>query len=85
MLTDGGVPQIQAGHAHERCHSAAKCAGKLLYMLMDSAIPEVQELLEFKCVAPLKTVHSFLEARGGTALLDDPLLDRATAEIIAGA
>eukprot|EP00967_Tisochrysis_lutea_P014197 scaffold15960_cov19-Tisochrysis_lutea.AAC.1 len=55
--------------------------GKLLYMLMDSANPEVQELLEFKCVAPLLTVHAFLDARGGTQLLDDPLLDRATAEI----
>jgi len=58
--------------------------GKLLYMLMDSANPEVQELLEFKCVAPLLTVHAFLDARGGTQLLDDPLLDRATAEIQAG-
>lgn len=53
-------------------------------MLMDSANPEVQELLEFKCVAPLQTVQVFLEARGATALLDEPLLDTATAEIIAG-
>jgi hypothetical protein len=53
-------------------------------MLMDSANPEVQELLEFKCVAPLQTVHTFLEAKGGARLLEDPLLDKATAEILAG-
>ena len=52
-------------------------------MLMDSANPEVQELLEFKCVAPLQTVHTFLEAKGGARLLEDPLLDKATAEILA--
>jgi hypothetical protein len=35
-------------------------------------------------VAPLNTVAVFLEGRGGLALLDDPLLGPATAEIVAG-
>lgn len=43
-----------------------------------------QELLEFACVVPLRTVYSTLEARGGLKLLDDPLLPTATAEIVAG-
>ena len=28
--------------------------GKLVYLLMDSQLPEIQELLEFKCVRPLQ-------------------------------
>lgn len=59
--------------------------GKLMYLLMDSSEPAVQELLEFRCVCPLRTVHRFLEERGGLALLDDPLMATATAEIVAGA
>jgi hypothetical protein len=62
--------------------------GKLVYMLMDAQTPEVQELLEFPLVRPLRTVWSFLEERAGaqlaTALLDDPLCPLATAEIPSG-
>ncbi|PNH09778.1 hypothetical protein TSOC_003592 [Tetrabaena socialis] len=58
--------------------------GKLMYLLMDSAEPAIQELLDFKCVRQLRTVHRFLEERGGLALLSDPLLETAAAEIIAG-
>ena len=42
--------------------------GKLMYVLMDAQIPEVQDALGFSCVMPLKTVHSTLEA--GDALED---------------
>lgn len=38
--------------------------------------------MEFNCVVPLNTVHSFLTERGGLRLLDDPLMSTATAEII---
>ena len=55
--------------------------GKLCYMLMDSADPNIVELLEFTCVRPLKTVASVLETGGGLAMLDDPLMAIATAEI----
>ncbi|KAK9909370.1 hypothetical protein WJX75_001113 [Coccomyxa subellipsoidea] len=58
--------------------------GKLIYMLMDSADRDLQELLEFRCVRPLRTVHSLLAERGGLALLADGLMERATAEIVAG-
>ncbi|KAL6771975.1 hypothetical protein ACKKBG_A28500 [Auxenochlorella protothecoides x Auxenochlorella symbiontica] len=55
--------------------------GKLMYMLMDASEPEIQELLEFNCIRPLRTVYTLLEGAGALALLDDPLLDCATAEI----
>eukprot|EP00884_Botryococcus_braunii_P004593 jgi/Botrbrau1/14134/Bobra.182_3s0075.1 len=58
--------------------------GKLVYMLMDSVEPAVADLMEFSCVRPLQTVYTLLEEAGGLALLDDPLVERATAEIIAG-
>ncbi|GFR42252.1 hypothetical protein Agub_g3147 [Astrephomene gubernaculifera] len=58
--------------------------GKLMYLLMDSAEPAIQELLEFQCVRQLRTVYLFLEERGGLAMLDDPLMQPATAEIVAG-
>ncbi|KAI8475174.1 MAG: hypothetical protein J3K34DRAFT_487062 [Monoraphidium minutum] len=56
--------------------------GKLMYMLMDSAAPAIRELLEFGCVRPLRTVGGALEAGGAAALLDDPLVATATAEIV---
>lgn len=55
--------------------------GKLMYMLMDSADLAIQELLEFKCVRPLRTVYTLLEEKGGLALLEDGLMEAATAEI----
>lgn len=55
--------------------------GKLVYMLMDSAEGQVQELLGFKCVRPLRTVYSVLEETRGLALLNNPQLEVATAEI----
>ncbi|GLC41087.1 hypothetical protein PLESTB_000944400 [Pleodorina starrii] len=58
--------------------------GKLMYLLMDSSEPAIQELLEFKCVRQLCTVYNFLEERGGLAMLEDPLMHTATAEIVAG-
>ena len=56
--------------------------GKLVYLLMDAASPAIQELLDFNPIQDLNTVRAFLEARGGTAILSDPLLGRATAEIV---
>lgn len=45
-----------------------------------SALPSTwQELLGFSCVRPLRTVAAFLEEYGAGALLDDPLLELATA------
>jgi hypothetical protein len=55
-----------------------------MYLLMDSADSNVQELLEFECVKPLSTVGAFLGSRGGAKLLADPLLHTATAEIVTG-
>ncbi len=51
---------------------------------MRSADRDIQELLEFRCVRPLRTVHGLLAGAGGLALLADPLMEKATAEIIAG-
>lgn len=53
--------------------------GKLLYFLMDSRIPSVAKMLEFDCVAPVKTVWQLLEKKfKGLDLLNDPLLIKAT-------
>ena len=58
--------------------------GKLVYLLMDSSDDNVQNLLEFKCVRPLRTVYTLLEECNGLAVLQDPLVEAATAEIVAG-
>lgn len=56
--------------------------GKLIYFLMDSRKPEIQELLNFDCVAPVKTVFSLLATkRNGLDLLQDPKIRIATMEI----
>lgn len=55
--------------------------GKLIYLLQDSNTPEIQDLLEFTCVVPLKTVVSELEAGGAGDALRDPYIGLAVAEI----
>ncbi len=56
--------------------------GKLIYMLQDSMLPHVQELLNFKVVKPMTTVHSYLADRDAEDLLTDPLMALATREIL---
>jgi serine/threonine protein kinase len=58
--------------------------GKLLYMLMDSQLGDVQGLLEFKCVRQLKTVYSLLSDKGAIGVLKDDLIATATEEIKVG-
>ncbi|PPQ75909.1 hypothetical protein CVT26_000174, partial [Gymnopilus dilepis] len=55
--------------------------GKLIYLLQDSQMPEVKELLNFSCVKPIKTVYSVLEAHDALGLLRDDLITVATKEI----
>ncbi|TFK66561.1 hypothetical protein BDN72DRAFT_823216 [Pluteus cervinus] len=57
--------------------------GKLIYLLQDSQIPEVKELLSFTCVRPIRTVHAILEEHGALDLLRDNLITTATLEIYA--
>lgn len=45
-------------------------------------IPNVQEMLGFSCVAPIKTVYSFLKERGGLGVLHEDIVLLATQEII---
>ena len=49
---------------------------------MDSMSPDVKEMLEFSCVAPLKNAHDVLADAGADGLLDDQLIEIATKEII---
>lgn len=57
--------------------------GKLIYMVMDSLIPEVREIMGFDLFSRVQTVFSFLENVDGLSLLDDNLMVIATKEIIA--
>ena len=56
--------------------------GKLMYILQDSQIPEIKEILQFNLVIPIKTVYSELSQFNRLDLLNDDLLDPATMEII---
>ncbi|KAI8339385.1 hypothetical protein BC941DRAFT_349285 [Chlamydoabsidia padenii] len=56
--------------------------GKLMYLLADSMIPEVQDMLGFNCVVPINTVYSFLKERKGLKILHEELILLATMEII---
>lgn len=56
--------------------------GKLIYLLQDSQLDDVQVLLDFALVCPLKTVHTTLQHYGALEMLDDPLMSLATGEIL---
>jgi len=58
--------------------------GKLIYLLQDAVSPSVQPHLSFSCKGSVETVYKFLEEHNGLSLLDDPLIDVATREILAG-
>lgn len=57
--------------------------GKLMYMVMDSRLPEIRDHMEFDLYTPIKTVASYLESKEKTVLnmFDDILIVNATAEI----
>ncbi|KAI8146650.1 hypothetical protein BJV82DRAFT_665609 [Fennellomyces sp. T-0311] len=55
--------------------------GKLMYMMMDSVIPEVEGMLGFSCVAPIKTVFEYLKENGCLDLLHDDMVALATREV----
>ncbi|KAG0786941.1 hypothetical protein G6F21_008241 [Rhizopus arrhizus] len=56
--------------------------GKLMYLLSDSMIPEVKDMLGFDCVVPIKTVYSFLKEKNGLKVLHEDIVLLATKEII---
>jgi hypothetical protein len=53
-----------------------------MYVLMDAASPDIQDMLEFSLVRPLETVYTQLQDHGLLKLLEDPLVEVATMEII---
>ncbi|CAG8587110.1 8363_t:CDS:10 [Ambispora gerdemannii] len=57
--------------------------GKLMYMLMDSTIDDVQQILGFDMVKPIKNVYEFLVKRNCIELLHNEHVVNATKEIIA--
>jgi hypothetical protein len=57
--------------------------GKLMHLLMDSSIPEVQDMLGFSLIKPVKTVFLALEECHGLSLLEDPDVIEATRGITA--
>jgi len=56
--------------------------GKLMWMLMDSCKPEIQDILGFSCICEMQTVAGLLKHKiGGDELLADPLFPSACVEI----
>ncbi|KAF9573733.1 hypothetical protein EC968_008133 [Mortierella alpina] len=55
--------------------------GKLMYLLMDSTMDEIESTLGFSCVIPIKTVYGFLQERNGLDVLRNDLVAEATKEI----
>mmetsp|Transcript_39247 Transcript_39247/g.122837 ORF Transcript_39247/g.122837 Transcript_39247/m.122837 type:complete len:569 (-) Transcript_39247:216-1922(-) len=56
--------------------------GKLLYMMEDAMTGQVRQLLGFDLKGDVKTVYKELEALDALRLLDDPLVEVATQEIL---
>jgi len=48
--------------------------GKMVYMLQDSAMPEINQYLGFSLLKPVKTVFNYLADRDGLAVLQDELV-----------
>ncbi|KAN0032792.1 hypothetical protein ACTFIV_006715 [Dictyostelium citrinum] len=58
--------------------------GKMIHLLQDAADDDVKKNLSgLNMIKPLKTVYLFLSERNGLKLLEDPLLELATREVLA--
>ncbi|KAK5581907.1 hypothetical protein RB653_003487 [Dictyostelium firmibasis] len=58
--------------------------GKMIHLLQDASDDDVKKNLSgLNMIKPLKTVHLFLSERDGLKLLEDPLLEVATREVLA--
>jgi hypothetical protein len=57
--------------------------GKLIYMLQDSQLPEIQDMLGFTAVSPIRTVYKVLEEGGALDMLREDIISIATQEISA--
>ena len=89
------LPRLARSGRSRSCWSPAACSASYLGSVsflsaeqgvtVRSAEREIQELLEFRCVRRLRTVHALLQEANGLGLLADPLMEKATAEIVAGA
>lgn len=58
--------------------------GKLIFLLQDCGSADVKPLLGIDVFSPIKTVYSFLDARGGLAVLTHAHIGLATREVLAG-
>ncbi|OLL23541.1 UPF0652 protein [Neolecta irregularis DAH-3] len=56
--------------------------GKMVYMIQDSLIPEVEEALGFNLLIDVETVYSVLQKNNALAVLQDDLVVHAIKEII---
>ena len=56
--------------------------GKMMFLLQDACSREIAEEIEFSPLAPIKTVHVFLEEKDCLKLLEDQRLDIATKAVI---
>ncbi|KAJ1876109.1 hypothetical protein LPJ55_000011 [Coemansia sp. RSA 990] len=56
--------------------------GKLMYVLQDAQLREVQDLLEFNTCSPIKTVYAVLESVHALHILEDEMVAVATREIV---
>ena len=55
--------------------------GKLMYLLQDACLPEIEESLGFECRKPINTVYNFLESKGIANMLKEERIHVATMEI----
>ncbi|KAJ4479180.1 hypothetical protein J3R30DRAFT_3475094 [Lentinula aciculospora] len=55
--------------------------GKLIYLLQDSQVHEIKDLLGFSCVQPINTVYTILKENDALDMLRDDLINAATQEI----
>eukprot|EP00211_Chloroparvula_japonica_P001276 CAMPEP_0119120864 /NCGR_PEP_ID=MMETSP1310-20130426/1728_1 /TAXON_ID=464262 /ORGANISM="Genus nov. species nov., Strain RCC2339" /LENGTH=575 /DNA_ID=CAMNT_0007110371 /DNA_START=42 /DNA_END=1766 /DNA_ORIENTATION=- len=55
--------------------------GKLMYLLQDTASPEVQQMLDLQCIRPVLTVYNYLKHFKALKVLYDPRCEMATMEI----
>jgi len=56
--------------------------GKMIYLLQDANLNEIQEVIHFSLGKPVLTVFLYLEERGSTQILRDDLAEIATREIL---
>ncbi|KAF0694170.1 Aste57867_14930 [Aphanomyces stellatus] len=77
-IMNPGASSSSSSSAHYLAERMRNNYGKMIYLLQDASMQEIEDHFEFSCIEPTHTVHTFLDAHNALDLLEDADVPLAT-------